>query len=498
LDQLTIILCVLGVIFYSDMNLFKLSRVAFLIIVSVTLLCLENCIAQDINEDMLSSKLLALEKQAYMSGASLSLSIYDVDSQEEVFSHNGDKLMIPASIQKLITSSAALHYLGKNYRFKTYLESDGTIESGTLKGNLYLRGSGDPTLGSSRDMKSGQLNIGESDLIASWVKVLQSQGIHKIDGGIYADDGSLDQMPAASKWLWEDVGNYYGSGIHGLTYHENLYHITYNTSGGLGSKAEILSVRPKPIDLKIINEVYLAEKGTGDQAYVYGGPYSNSQVVKGTLPIGQAEYTIKAAIPDPGNYLAQNLTRAIMKKGVMVSSPSSTCYMSEEACCEAKDRNNVIHIEESIRLSEIVRLCHLKSINTYSEAMLKAIPIEANNLGTSEAGTQMIMEYLTDMGINTSYVHLYDGSGLSRVNAISTDSFAKFLAKSKNTSGDIYNSLRENGKLRYKTGYMERVRSHAGYFSSNGKTYSYSLIVNNYSGSSSTMRKDIQEILSVF
>lgn len=480
------------------MKLFMVTRIKSLFLFSLTLICIENCIAQDINAELLSKKISELEKQSNMKGASLSLSIYEVGSDKEVFSHNGDKLMIPASIQKMITSSAALHYLGSDYRFKTYLESDGSIESGTLKGNLYLRGTGDPTLGSNRDMNSGQLEIGESDLISRWTKTIQSKGIHKIDGGIYADDGGHDNHPAVSKWLWEDVGNYYGSGIHGLSYHENLYHITYNTAAAIGSKAEVLRVSPKPIGLKIVSEVYLAEKGTGDNAYVYGGPYSSHQFVKGTLPLGESEYTIKAAIPDPGNYLAQNLTRAIMKKGIMVSSPSSTCYSSTEACCRAEDRNNVIHVEESIPLSDIIRLCHLKSINTYSEAMLKAIPLSAGNLGTSEAGIQMIREYLTDLGTDGSTVHLYDGSGLSRVNALSTDVFALFLSKSRNTKGDIHSSLRENGKIRYKTGYMERVRSHAGYFTSNGKSYSYCIIVNNFGGSPSTMRKDIQKLLSLF
>jgi len=469
-----------------------------LLLGTLTLICIENCFSQKINPEELRTSLDQFRSRADMKGAIVSLSIRDTESKKLEFSYNDELLMIPASIQKLISSSTAKHFLGSDYTFKTYLESDGLIENGTLKGNLYIRGTGDPTLGSSRDMNSGKLSSGTSSIIADWLKIIQSKGIHKIDGGIYADNGLIDEKPAVSKWLWEDVGNYYGSGIHGLSYNENLYHITFNTLGSVGSVAEVSNVNPKPIGLKLINEITLASKNTGDNAYVYGGPYSVTQTIKGTLPVGQPEYTIKAALPDPGYYLSQVLTKAIMKKGVMVSSPSSTCYNSPENCCSVSDRENVIHMEESISLDQIIKLCHLKSINTYSEAMLKAVGTKTENLGTTEAGIGAMKKYLNELGLDTEFIHLFDGSGLSRVNAISSSDFSSFLANSYKSSGDISNTLRENGKLKYKTGYMERVRSHAGYFTKEGKTYSYSFIINNYSGSATDVRKEMEKILASF
>lgn len=470
----------------------------FILLAFLTVFIGENCLGQDINTDELQSKIAQIEKSDGFKGARLSLSIREIDSDDQVFSHNPDMLMTPASILKLITSSAALHYLGSDYRFKTYIESDAELVNGTLKGNLYIRGTGDPTLGSTRNKETGALADTDSGLISRWTKIIQAAGIYKIDGGIYGDHGLLDSKPSSAKWLWEDVGNYYGSGIHGLSYNENLYHIRFNTSGAVGTKPEMLRITPNPIDLKVINELHLSEEGTGDNAYVYGGPYTDTHRIKGTLPVGQSEYTIKAALPDPSGYLSKIITRSIMKKGIMVSSPSSSCYESPENCCSVALRDNVIHIEESPELSQIVKLCHLKSINTYSEAMLKAIAVHNTGIGSSEAGIEALDAYLADLGIETNYMHLYDGSGLSRLNAISSSEFSHFLSRSYATSGSIYKLLRQRNRLSYKTGYMERVRSHAGYFTKGSKTYSYCLMINDYSSSASDARKAIDEILSLF
>ena len=69
-------------------------------------------------------------------------------SGENLAEHNSRTMLVPASNMKLITTGAAIHTLGKDFRFETRLGYKGQIENGTLKGNLYILGGGDPTLGS--------------------------------------------------------------------------------------------------------------------------------------------------------------------------------------------------------------------------------------------------------------------------------------------------------------------------------------------------------------
>ena len=107
----------------------------------------------------------------------------------------------PASTQKILTSATALCLLGSDFRFSTFLETDGTIEDGTLKGNLYIRGTGDPTLGSQK--------VGDQMFLYKWVQALRKKGIRRIEGSVISDASFFDGDAVNPQWIWEDIGNYY-------------------------------------------------------------------------------------------------------------------------------------------------------------------------------------------------------------------------------------------------------------------------------------------------
>ena len=80
----------------------------------------------------------------YMRGASFSLVVKDVQDGRTVYSYDTDRLQSPASVLKTVATATALEILGEDYRYPTTLEYDGILENGTLEGNLYIKGSGDP------------------------------------------------------------------------------------------------------------------------------------------------------------------------------------------------------------------------------------------------------------------------------------------------------------------------------------------------------------------
>ena len=82
----------------------------------------------------------------HLGKSNAAVTIRDAESGKIVYSQNGDKLMRPASNMKLVSGAAALSILGEDYRFKTDLYIDGIIVNDTLNGNVYIKGSGDPTL----------------------------------------------------------------------------------------------------------------------------------------------------------------------------------------------------------------------------------------------------------------------------------------------------------------------------------------------------------------
>ena len=92
--------------------------------------------------------------------------------------HNSDKMLLPASNMKLISTGAALFSLGPAYRFATEIAHDGYIKDGILHGNLYIIGGGDPTIG-SKDSLATDLNT----TFSQWTNVVRNAGIKEMAGG---------------------------------------------------------------------------------------------------------------------------------------------------------------------------------------------------------------------------------------------------------------------------------------------------------------------------
>ena len=129
---------------------------------------------------------------------------------------DADNMVIPASNMKLISTGAALHTLGPDYRFRTQIGHDGKIIDGILKGNLYIIGGGDPTLG-SKDSIAAPLER----TFAQWEKIVREADIRRIEGRIIGDGRYFDGMQEHPSWLWSDIGTYYGCGATGLMFYEN-------------------------------------------------------------------------------------------------------------------------------------------------------------------------------------------------------------------------------------------------------------------------------------
>lgn len=124
--------------------------------------------------------------------------------------------MVPASNMKLITTGTALESLGGGYRWETGIAYSGKIENGVLKGDLYIVGGADPTLGA-------KLGFAEdfSLVLDRWTEMVRRAGIRKIEGFVVGDGRCMDGPMEDPTWLWEDLGTYYGAGASGLSFYEN-------------------------------------------------------------------------------------------------------------------------------------------------------------------------------------------------------------------------------------------------------------------------------------
>lgn len=469
-------------------------------------------------QSALNTAIRQLANDPKMEAGLLGVCVMDTKSGEILSSYNSAKAMIPASTMKTVTTASALAILGENYKFKTTLEYDGTITNGTLYGNLYIKGTGDPMLGSDevKDNEVPRVKKMES-LLSTFISEIQRKGIKKIEGKIIGDDsfyGSTQLVP--STWQWNDIGNYYGSGASALNFHENLYYLYFNRSNIVGAKTSVNRVTPKMPYVVIQNEVTIGKKGSGDQAYVFGAPNTYNRYVRGTIPPGTSEFKVKGSIPNPAYFAAYSLMNKLELNGIKTQKVASTGLEQIREGKKMRADRTVIYTYESPKVKEICKRANEKSNNLYCESLLKAIGKKVKNKGTTDKGVEAVLEFWAGRGFDTETFFMEDGSGLSARNAVSSfamSSLMSKIARDENLFPAFYNSLAIGGKtgtvrylfgnnkavgarLRIKSGSIRRVRAYCGYAKTkSGKIVAFSMMANNFVGSSSPIRKRMETIM---
>lgn len=429
--------------------------------------------------------------------ANVSLMIKEAGSGKTMQSHRATNVATPASTLKIVTTATALEMLGSDYRFQTILETEGNIAAdGTLNGNIYIRGCGDPTLGSSK--------IGDAEFLDQWVVAVKSSGIKRINGNIIADISAYDSEGVNPKWLWEDIGNYYAAGAYGISYKDNMYELELK-SGAPGTSPEIVSIKPAVPDLKFT--VYLKSTNIKiDSAYIYGAPGDYNRTIYGEIPANRSSFIVKGDIPQPETLLVSDFIQKLRKSGVEISGNMNETMLAA--------KRKTIHTHFSPALSEIVKEINLYSNNHYAEHLFRHLALQRKTQATTNEAIRTVRSFWASKGLPVDELIMQDGSGLSPTNAVSARflvSLLQYMDKSKyrnafraslpiaGKSGTLRGFLKDSilaGKLIAKSGSASRVKSYAGYIERNGKSYTFAIIVNNpgaYNMQATT--KKIEELL---
>lgn len=379
------------------------------------------------------------------------VSFYAVDCStgKVLLEQNSHYSLIPSSCMKIPTTAAALELLGADCRFQTHLEYDGRLDQEkTLHGNLYIRGGGDPCLGSDRTSGSWEKQI------ALWADAIEELGIKKIEGNLIGDGTKWEKALAVPSWSWEDLGNYYGAGACALTFHENGYTLFFQPGKSVGDPTKIVRTDPPLLPIDFVNEVKTGPIGSGDRACIYGSEFARAQYVRGTVPAQVEEFSIKGAIPDPPLYCAQVLAHALQKRGIVIEGNE----------IPQKERTQ-FHTTHSPAASEIVYHANQKSVNLYAEHLLKAVGEKVYGFGSTDSGIKAIADFWSRQNLDLEGFHMVDGSGLSRKNLVTAKQLVEMLTEIKKKSyfPIFLNSLPHKGCARAKSGSMSLVRSYAGY-----------------------------------
>ena len=428
-----------------------------------------------------------------------------------VYSYDTDRLQSPASVLKTVATATALEILGEDYRYPTTLEYDGILENGTLEGNLYIKGSGDPSLGSSH------FAPGQNKFLSTWIAALQKAGIKHIKGSVISDESIFDTEGVSIKWLREDMGNYYAPGSYGISIFDNMYKLSLQT-GAAGTRPVLKGTEPDIPFIRFKNYLKAAPVSS-DSAYIIGAPLDDVRYLYGVLPANREAYVLKGDIPDPALYLARYLTDQLQQKGIRVDG-SPSCYRIEvEENRWKKGERKEIVTTYSPTLREIASVCNHVSHNLYADALVKTVglqykPRRNEMISSFGRGVQVVKEYWEKKGLDVFPLRMNDGSGLAPADKVSAGFMGELLVYMATESavsdafiaslpqagieGSVRNFLKGSklqGKAHLKSGGITGVRSYAGYITKDGRTYAVAVFSNNYSCPMSRMTRALEKLL---
>ena len=455
----------------------------------------------------LSDAVVELQNSELMRNGTLAFCLKSTRDGRTILGHNQQQSLPSASTLKLVSTATVLSVLGGDYTYKTYLEYDGHIVQDTLKGNLYIRGTGDPSLGSDRfeGYPDGP------SLLARWTAAVRKAGITYIQGQVVADPTFFDDKALADTWVWGDLGNYYGAGVQGLNFGENLYRVSFRAGRDVGDPTEVVKVEPELPYLHMTNLVTSGEAGSGDQVYIYTSPLGNAVQLTGTVPRGVTSFTVKGAAPNPAFVVAFGLTDAL-KKGAIGVAGEPDVLRSAGAVPVSR---TVLDQHGSPTLRELCQQTNWWSINLYADAFLKTIGQRLDGKAAFDEAVKSEAAYWRTKGADMRGFYIKDGSGLSPTGSLTTQNLTDVLnaATQDKTFTDFYNSIavlgqtgtvrnigkrtKAAGNVRAKSGSIEGTRAYAGYVvTKGGERLSFAMIAHKYlPDASSEASRALRELL---
>ncbi|MFJ2031948.1 D-alanyl-D-alanine carboxypeptidase/D-alanyl-D-alanine-endopeptidase [Streptosporangium sp. NPDC087985] len=414
-------------------------------------------------------------------------------SGEELYAQDPGRILTPASNTKLVTSAAAVDSLGPDFRFTTDVLSTGRRADSVLTGDLYLRGTGDPTLLAA-----------DYDALAARVA---ATGLKVVTGKLVADDTWFDSVRLGTDWAWDDEPYYYSAQISALTaspdtdYDAGTVIVSVAPGNSAGKPAKV-STTPETDYLKIDNR---ATTGTSTDVTVERQHGTNTVLITGTVA---EKYDEWVTVDDPTGYAASLFRKALTGHGVRVLGATARETTPAGAVTVAS--------RESMPLGEMLVPFLKLSNNMHAEILTKSIGRKVSGAGTWNAGLAAITAFARANGMPTLRVR--DGSGLSRVDGLTPDGVTGLLIALRSkpwfstwygalpiagepdrmVGGTLRSRMRGTpaaGNVRAKTGSLTGVTALSGYVTSaDNEPLVFSVMLNQFLSGSP---KDIEDKIAI-
>jgi len=480
--------------FYFYLNLEGMMRILYMAMSFLWIINFPSTIKAQTLQQKIRNAYSQFEHDPNLQHAVTSLTVLNANTGALVFSKQDNIGLATASTLKTITSAAAYYILGADYVYETKLLYTGSINNGVLDGDIVIKGSGDPSLGSDRfDTTKGTV------LLAKWTDAIRQAGIKKINGSIIGDDLLFDGQTAGPRWIWQDMGSYYGAGVSGLNWRENLVDAQIRPGDKVGAATSLQSTTPNISYLKLVNESTTGVAGSGDKIYPYSAPYSSIIYLRGTYGI-DLKKPVQLALPDAGYDAALRLQLALENKGIAVQQPATTAKLLNISGKDKLEEGQLLWSHTSPKLADLVYWFNQESINLYGEALLKTMALKQHKETETEKAALLLRDFwVNKLGLAKGAIRIYDGSGLSPEDRVTTMAMARILwsIKKEPWFDSYYKSIPVYNGMKMKSGTIGGVLGYAGYQkAADGTELVFSLLINNYEGTAYRMRQQMFKLLN--
>lgn len=437
------------------------------------------------------------------SNATFGMAIQSLKTGEYLYRLNDTKSLVPASNMKLFTAAETLALLRPAFRYKTEVLTNGTIKNHALYGDVIIRGTGDPTF----------LSL-FPDTLSNWIwnSPLTSHATRKIDrifGSLKIDNTYFSPEYYPTGWQLDDIPYYYATPISALVCRENQIALNIFPGASIGA--------PPRVSYNAYGESQppygvlrnLAVTGAKSSELTIDAARKNctdTVVITGSIPIGSTQIDQQTSIDDPTKYATVLIHNDFEDNGAFFQNRRNKNF---------RDTSQILEIEVSPPLFEIVDTMNKTSNNVYAECLFRTVAKVVGGEGSWTRGIEVMRKYLASIGIDTTQLQFTDGSGLSRMDLVTADAIVKLLhvmSSDPKLDSAFYNSLPimgvdgtlENrlkntpamGNIHAKTGSMTGVRSISGYLTTHdGEPIAFSILANNYTCPGSEIGKLEDEVL---
>jgi D-alanyl-D-alanine carboxypeptidase/D-alanyl-D-alanine-endopeptidase (penicillin-binding protein 4) len=439
---------------------------------SFVVCCLILCIAPGHAADAAPADYLARLAAAGIPRDAAAVVVAPLDGGALQWDDNENKPMNPASTMKLVTTYAALHLLGPAFTFRTEVLADGPLAGDVLRGELYVRGGGDPHL--------------VIENLWQLVTRVRGFGIRDIRGDLVLDKGLFEPLPHDPGQFDGEEGRAYNVGPDALLLNFKSIAVTFVPD--TAARVARVMVIPEVAGMKYPRLVPGVEGGCGDWRGRLRADINDPMNLRvgGAYPLACGERAIYLGALGHTNYFGAVFRAMWEREG------GSWSGKVREGAVPASAR--LVATQESPPLTSLIRDINKFSNNVMTQQLFLTLGAAGGEAGNPARGANAVRGLLTARGIAAPELILENGCGLSRIERISAGTLAGVLVDAwksqwmselmaslpvSGVDGTMQRRHVVAGAAHMKTGMLEDTRAVAGYvLAASGRRYVVVAIIN--------------------